>query len=53
METALAATSYKQNYLPGNLLKGKVICWNLSQTISRKEPSKVIGHVCREIDVVS
>lgn len=33
-------------------LKGKVICWNLSQTIRRKEPSKVIGHVCRERDVL-
>lgn len=29
-------------------LKGKVICWNLSQTISRIEPPKVIGHVFRK-----
>lgn len=33
-------------------LKGKVICWNLSQATSRTEPPKVIGHVFRETDAM-
>lgn len=33
-------------------LKGKVICWNLSQTISKIELPKVIGHIFMETDAL-
>lgn len=52
-ESALATTSHKPQVICQTaFLKGKVICWSLSQTISRIELPKVIGHVFMETDAL-
>lgn len=50
-ETASAGASCKQNYLPGNLSERENHLLG-PEPSNRIEPSKVIGHVFREIDVL-